>query len=132
MVIDTSAIAAIIFDEPERGILSDIVTREPVIAMSAASLYETSIVVAGRFHDRSAFRIVDDFIADFSIEIVACDMEQSIAARDAYMTYGRGWHAAALNFADCFSYVVAKTRNEPLLFKGGDFRKTDIVPAWTP
>ena len=132
MVIDTSAIVAIVFSEPERDRFSDLIARESVLALSAVTYYEASVVTANKKQDRAAVKLVDELITGFSIEIVACDVEQSMAARNAYFRFGRGWHAAGLNFADCFSYVAAQMRNEPLLFKGGDFLKTDVVPAWRP
>jgi len=66
------------------------------------------------------------------IETVASTIDDALAAREAYFRYGKGYHPAGLNLADCFSYALAKTRNDTLLFKGDDFSKTDIVPAWRP
>jgi ribonuclease VapC len=129
MVVDTSAIVAILFDEPERDRLAEVLVAEPILALSAMTFYETSLVTAGKKKDRRAVRIVDEMIATFSMEIIACDIEQTMAARDAYLKYGRGWNVAGLNLADCFSYALAKLRSEPLLFKGNDFLRTDIVPA---
>lgn len=131
MVIDTSAIAAIILDEPERDVFSRLIAGESLLALSAVTLYEAWLVAANR-KGASFIGQVDKLISGFDIEIVACDFDQSATARDAYLRYGRGWHPARLNFADCFSYALARLRNEPLLFKGNDFSKTDIVPAWRP
>jgi len=71
-------------------------------------------------------------VRDLSIDVVAVTIDDAVAAREAYFRYGRGYHPARLNLADCFAYALAKMRNEPLLFKGDDFSKTDIVPAWRP
>lgn len=132
MVIDTSAIVALIFYEPERGELRETIIRETRLVISAVTLHETSIVVAWKKRDKEAVQEVDRFIGQFAIEVVAVDADAARAARDAYLRYGKGYHPAGLNFADCFSYSLAKFRDEPLLFKGDDFLKTDIVPAWRP
>jgi ribonuclease VapC len=132
MVLDTSAIVAMIFQEQERETFLDIFAREPRLAMSAASFHETSIVTAGKKRDPRAAYQVDNFLRDFAVEIVPLDADGARAARDAYFRFGKGYHPASLNLADCFSYSLAKARNEPLLFKGDDFLKTDIVPAWRP
>jgi ribonuclease VapC len=132
MVIDTSAIVAIIVGEPERRTFLDLLESEAPLSLSAITFHESSVVVAGKKRDRAAIRFVDGLIDLFTIEIVPVDMDHSVAAREAYFKFGRGWHPAGLNLADCFSYSLAKTRNEPLLFKGDDFLKTDIVPAWRP
>jgi len=130
MVLDTSAIIAILFGEPEREPFSDIIATEPALAVSAVTAYESAIVTASKKRDRRAAGLVDEFIAQVAIEIVPADAAQTLAAREAYLRFGRGWHAAGLNLADCFSYALAHTRGEPLLFKGNDFNATDIVPAW--
>lgn len=132
MVVDTSAIVAMIFHESERSSFLEIFVRETRLIVSAVTLHETSVVVAGKKRDRLAAIEVDNFLRDFAIEIAAVDADGARAARDAYFRYGKGYHPANLNLADCFSYSLAKARNEPLLFKGGDFLKTDIVPAWRP
>ena len=132
MVVDTSAIVAMIFQKPERDHFLEIFVRETRWIMSAVSLHETSVVVVGKKRDKLAALEVDGFLRDFAIEVVAADAEAARAARDAYFRYGKGYHPANLNLADCFSYSLARSRNEPLLFKGDDFARTDIVPAWRP
>lgn len=82
--------------------------------------------MAGKKRTPAAAALVDDFVRDLAVDVVMSTMGDVVAVRDAYFKYGRGYHPAALNFADCFSYALAKTRNEPLLFKGEDFSKTDI------
>jgi ribonuclease VapC len=132
MVVDTSAIVAIILGEPERQTFLALLATERPLLLSAVTLHEASVVIAGNKRDRTAVRFVDGLIRQHVMEVVPLDIDGSIAAREAYFRFGRGWHAAGLNFADCFSYSLAKTRNDILLFKGDDFLKTDIVPAWRP
>jgi ribonuclease VapC len=132
MVIDTSAIIAIVAKEPERDIFTEIVAAELTAAISTVTFYEASIVTAKKIGTSQAARRVDDFVREMRIDIVPFTIEDAFTARDSYLRYGRGYHAAGLNFADCFAYALAKARNEPLLFKGDDFSKTDIVPAWRP
>ena len=132
MVVDTSAIVAIIFRETEWQGLSQAAAGDLVLAVSAVSVHEASIVVAGKKKDPLAVQLVDDFIRDLQVDVVPVDLEGARAARAAYLRFGKGCHAAGLNLADCFPYSLAKARNERLLFKGADFLKTDIVPAWRP
>ncbi|MDQ2084236.1 type II toxin-antitoxin system VapC family toxin [Xanthobacteraceae bacterium Astr-EGSB] len=132
MVLDTSAIIAVIFGEPERPALMDVMAEETRLVVSALTLYETSVVAVGKKRDRTAIDLVDDMIRRMSIEVAAVTTDDAIAARAAYLRFGRGWHPANLNLADCFPYALAKARDEPLLYKGNDFSKTDIVPAWRP
>jgi ribonuclease VapC len=132
MIIDTSAIAAILLDEPEQIIFKRILAAETAIAMSVMTFYEASIVLAGKKRTPDAAGTIDEFVRDLAIDVAAATTEDAVAAREAYFRYGRGYHPAGLNFADCFAYALAKTRNEALLFKGDDFSKTDITPAWRP
>jgi ribonuclease VapC len=132
MVIDTSAIIAILINETEREIFSRIVAAEPTAAISIMTFYEASIVTASKIGTPRAAHRVDEFVSQMQIDIVPSTIEDAVAAREAYFRYGRGYHPAGLNLADCFAYALARTRNEPLLFKGDDFSKTDIVPAWRP
>ena len=132
MVIDTSAVVAILMDEVEQNIFKQIIASETTLAMSAMTFYETSIVMAAKKRTPAAARLVDDFVRDLAIDIVVAAVDDVVAARETYFRYGRGYHPAGLNLADCLAYALAKTRNEPLLFKGDDFSKTDIVPAWRP
>jgi ribonuclease VapC len=128
MVVDTSAIIAILLAEPEMNIFAEILAANPPLAISAVTFHETSVVMAGKAK-KAGVRLFDDFIGDLAVEVSPVRIEDAIAAREAYFKYGKGYHAAGLNLADCFAYALAKTRNEPLLFKGDDFSKTDIVPA---
>ena len=132
MVVDTSAIVAIIFRETEWQGLSEAAAGDPVLAVSAVSVHEASIFTARMKKDPQAAQLVDDLIRDLGIDVVSIDLSGAHAAREAYFRFGKGYHSAGLNLADCFPYSLAKMRSEPLLFKGGDFLKTDIVPAWRP
>jgi ribonuclease VapC len=132
MVIDSSAIVAILMDEAEADIFSRVLAGETKLAISAVTFHETSIVMAGKKGSPNAARFVDEFVRDLEIEIAAATIEDALAAREAYFRFGRGYHRAGLNLADCFSYALAKSRGAPLLFKGDDFSQTDVAPAWQP
>lgn len=125
MVIDTSAIAAILFDEPDAAALEGKVADDPVRLMSAATFLEAAIVVEARLGDAGG-REFDLWLHRADIEILGVDAEQADLARRAWRRFGRGRHPAALNYGDCFSYALAATSGEPLLFKGDDFTKTDV------
>jgi ribonuclease VapC len=125
MVIDTSAVLAILLDEPEADDIEMAIDADPVRLMSAASYLETAIVVESRLGEPGG-RELDLLLHKAGIEIVAVTAEQADAARDAWRRFGRGRHLASLNFGDCFSYALASASGEPLLFKGDDFDKTDI------
>ena|ERR1700730_4814494 len=132
MVIDTSAVIAILLDEPEQEIFTSILASETTRAMSAVTFHEAAVVMAGKKRTPSAAQLVDDFVRDLAIDVTGATIEDALAAREAYFKFGRGYHSARLNLADCFAYALAKTRNESLLFKGNDFSKTDILAAWRP
>ena len=128
MVIDTSALVAILKWEPEGHAFNDAIEQASECLLSAASFVEASIVIeSSRGYDR--LRDLDLFIATAGIEIVPVDSEQAYLAREAFRRYGKGRHPAGLNYGDCFSYALAKARELPLLFKGRDFPATDISPA---
>jgi ribonuclease VapC len=132
MVIDTSAIVAILMDELESGTFSQILAADVSLAISVMTFHEASIVMATKKGHPNAARLVDAFIDDLRINVMVATVDDAVLAREAYFRYGRGYHPARLNLADCFAYALAKVRDEPLLFKGEDFSKTDIVPAWRP
>ena len=125
MVIDTSAVLAILLNEPERREFNEAIEAAESIGISAATFVETSIVVEARFGS-DGLRDLDLFLNLAKIELVDVDFEQAHAARQAFSEFGKGRHSAGLNFGDCFSYALAKVRGERLLFKGDDFGKTDI------
>lgn len=128
MVIDTSAIVAIAFNEPEAETYEQKVVDAPRRFISAATILELAIVIEARLGDAGAAEL-DLWLYKAGVEIVAVDAEQIAVARRAWRSYGKGRHPAGLNYGDCFSYALAKTRNEPLLYKGDDFSRTDIEAA---
>jgi ribonuclease VapC len=128
MVIDTSALAAIFFGEPEREEFLAAITSAERRLISAATVLETGIVLESR-QGEAAGREFDLFVVRARLEAVPVDAEQVDLARSAWRKYGKGRHPAALNFGDCFSYALAKISSEPLLAKGTDFSSTDIS-AW--
>ena len=125
MVIDTSALLAILLDEPERGKFLELLSESETRLLSAANALETAIVVESR-RGEAAGRELDLFLHRTKIEIVAVDAEQFSIARFAWRKFGKGRHPAALNFGDCFAYALTKMSSEPLLAKGEDFRRTDL------
>jgi ribonuclease VapC len=131
MVVDTSALVAMILREKERYIFDDLILRTPTVVMSVVSVVETMIVLMNQRREPDAARL-DDTLADLRIDVRGVDGTQGMLARKAFEQYGRGRAPAALNFGDCFAYALAKARDDALLFKGDDFYKTDIVAAWRP
>lgn len=128
MVIDTSAVLAILLDEPEMTVFTERIAADLVRLMSAASYLEAAIIIDDRFGYEGE-RDLRFFLTDGAIEIVSVSVDQVEIARAAYRRFGRGNHPAALNFGDCFAYALAKATGEPLLFKGNDFARTDLVSA---
>ena len=125
MVIDTSALAAILFDEPERRSFNEKIEADPVRLLSAASFVEAALVIEARLGETGG-RELDLFLHRAGIEVVAVDADQAESARRAFRRYGKGRHPAGLNFGDCFAYALAMARGEQLLFKGSDFTLTDV------
>lgn len=128
MVIDTSAVLAILQNEPERRAINEAVEAADTRAMSVATLVESSIVLEARYGPEGV-RDLDLYVAKAQVALVPVDAEQAHLARDAFRKYGKGRHRAGLNFGDCFSYALARSLAEPLLFKGDDFMHTDLVAA---
>ncbi len=128
IVIDTSAVVAILRDEPERRMFNEAIEEAKRCLMSAVSFVEASMVMEGRM-GYDGLRDFDLFVLKAGIEIVPVDVEQANIAREAFRTFGKGRHAANLNFGDCFSYALAKAMDAALLFKGQDFSRTDIEAA---
>ena len=125
MVIDTSALLAILQDEPERRAFNEAIEAADTRTMSMANFVEASIVIESRY-GAEGVRDLDLFLERAAIELVDVTLPQGHAARRAFARYGKGRHAAGLNFGDCFAYALATERGEPLLFKGVDFDKTDV------
>ena len=125
MVIDSSALLAVLLAEPERAHFVDLIAKASVRLLSAANALEAAIVSESRLSMIGGHEL-DILIQKASIEIVSVDAEQFSAARLAWRKYGKGRHPAALNFGDCFAYALSKVSSEPLLAKGIDFQKTDL------
>lgn len=126
MVLDTSAVVAILRDEPERDEFVDLLASAADPLISAASLLECSMVQA-RF--KAGITDLDELLRTASIRCVAVDAVQALAAREAWLRYGRGRSPAKLNFGDCFSYALATTSDRTLLYKSDDFARTDVRSA---
>jgi ribonuclease VapC len=131
MVIDTSALLAILQDEPERRAFNEAIEGAASRAISVASWVEVSMVIETRT-GAEGLRDLDLFVDRARIEIVPVNVEQGKAARRAFSRFGKGRHPAGLNYGDCFAYALASHLGEPLLFKGEDFGKTDVTPASFP
>jgi len=131
MVVDTSALLAVLQDEPERRSFNEAIEAADSAALSVASFVEASIVIETRY-GADGLRALDRFIERAGIVVAAVDLEQGKVARDAFSRFGKGRHAAALNFGDCFSYALARVLGEPLLFKGEDFARTDVARVEMP
>jgi ribonuclease VapC len=127
MVIDTSALLAILFDEPERRAFNEAIEAAESRIMSAATFVEVSMVIESRF-GAEGIRDLDLFVERAEITLAAVDAEQAHVARRAFSRFGKGRHQAGLNHGDCFSYALAMVLGEPLLYKGGDFGYTDVIP----
>lgn len=128
MVIDTSVLIAILFDEPEAGRFLKAMVNAPHILLSAASLLEAAIVLM-RQGEAGVERDLDRLLERAGIVVIPVDEAQAVLARECYRKFGKGLHRARLNFGDCFSYALAMSTGEALLFKGEDFSKTDVSVA---
>lgn len=128
IVIDSSAIIAILLGEPERATFITALDQSSDCCCSMVTLVESFMVATNR---RSGFSFdqYTAFIGGFGIKPTAIDEAQGFSASQAFLRFGKGRHPAKLNLGDCFSYALAKSLNAPLLFKGDDFRQTDIVAA---
>lgn len=128
MIIDSSALVAILTSESDADVLEDALVASPARRISAVTYVETSIVMdsPGR---PVVSHALDNFLQISQIGIEAVTVQQAQLARQAYREFGKGRHRAGLNFGDCFAYALAKEKGEPLLFKGDDFRRTDVEVA---
>jgi ribonuclease VapC len=128
MILDTSALVAILFREPEAELFTRLIHSAANSRISAGTCLELAVVLerqAGLEADRQR----EMFFRRAGIVVEAFTEDQLLIARQAFHDFGKGRHPAGLNFGDCFAYALARYMGEPLLFKGDDFRKTDIVPA---
>jgi ribonuclease VapC len=128
MIVDTSVIIAILRDESDAGELADAIDLADVRRISAASYLEAAVVTDGN-RDPILSRRLDSLLQESLIDIEPVTVEQARIAREAYRDFGKGRQRAGLNFGDCFVYALAKDKAEPLLFKGNDFRNTDVEPV---
>ena len=128
MIVDTSAVLAVLFREPDAARFARAITSAPIRRMSAATLLETTIVLESRSGPAAGYEL-DAFLQEAEIELEPVTPEQAQAARRAWRRFGKGNHPAGLNFGDCFAYALAEATREPLLFKGGDFELTDVEVA---
>ena len=129
MIIDSSALVAILFEEPDAPRLAGVIESHQTRRISAATFLEVAIVVDKRTWPARDRRL-DEIVSESSITVEPVTEVQAKIARDAYRDYGKGsGHPAGLNFGDCFSYALARDKGEPLLFKGDDFTKTDVTSA---
>ncbi len=131
MVVDTSALFAILVGEDERDQFEDLILRSPTAVISVVSIVETVIALTRKQLNIEASEI-DGVLSTLGIAVRPVDVNQGLLARRAFLQCGRGRHPARLNFGDCFPYALAKARGDTLLFKGEDFSKTDLIPAWQP
>jgi ribonuclease VapC len=130
IVVDTSALIAILDKEPDAALYAEAIAEADSPLISAATLLELHIVMLNRRGARAA-QIVDRLIQDAGFQIEYFTAQHLELAREAYARYGKGRNSAGLNYGDCFSYALAKATGLPLLFKGEDFSKTDLLAALT-
>ena len=128
MIVDSSAVLAVLYREPDAERYETAIAMAQNCSMSVANVLETSIVVEGR-GGTVAGRELNAFLDRAGIALVPVTAEHVEAARHAWRRFGKGNHRAALNFGDCLAYALAKMTGEPLLFKGEDFAHTDVKPA---
>jgi ribonuclease VapC len=131
MIIDTSALLAILFDESDGPALLRRIAEAPIRLMSSANAVEAWIV-ADRHANPAKGPALDALLETLGIDIVPVTVQHARLARTAYHTYGKGRHPAGLNFGDCFAYALAKATDLPLLFKGDDFGQTDVPVVPVP
>lgn len=126
MIVDSSALIAILAKEPEWMRLNEVMGTSKSIRLSVANYLEVMMVLSGRTLREAA---LEEMMVSFNIEQVPVSLEQGRLAIEAFRKFGKGRHPARLNYGDCFAYALAREQGEPLLFKGGDFDKTDVAVA---
>jgi ribonuclease VapC len=127
IVVDTSAVLSVMLEEPEADAVRAVLLRASGRSISASNYVECAMVMAGR---RLGGRVdLDEWLSLRQIEVSAVDRQVAALAAEAFVRFGRGRHPAGLNYGDCFAYALARQLGAPLLFKGGDFARTDITPA---
>jgi ribonuclease VapC len=128
MIVDSSALLAVILNEPDEPRVAAALVDAPKLRMSAANWLEVAMVIDSRKSLRAQARL-EDLIQELGVELMPVTVEAAYRSRVAHAEFGRGNHPAKLNFGDCFAYALAKITREPLLFIGNDFAQTDIEPA---
>ena len=128
MILDTSALVAILYKEPEAAAFAQLIHDADVCRMSVANYVELAMVVESQLGSE-AMQQAQAFFRRAAIAIEPVTIDHGELARQAFLDFGKGRHKAGLNFGDCFSYALAKATGEPLLFKGNDFSQTDIEAA---
>jgi ribonuclease VapC len=131
MILDASALLAILLREPEAASFAKAIESAGTVRLSVASYLEAAIFV-DRHGDEVRRALLDTFLEEFSIRLEPITVEQARIARQAFQWFGNGLHPASLNFGDCFTYALAKVTREPVLFKGQDFNRTDLIAALPP
>lgn len=129
IAVDSSALIAILRGEPEARQFIAAIAAARTLLISTVSHLETSLVLAGPAGTGEVWGPLDELLKRTEAAVIPFDAEQARLARDAFLRFGKGRHPAALNFGDCAAYALAKSRRMPLLFKGDDFPKTDVVAA---
>jgi ribonuclease VapC len=128
MIVDSSALVAIMRNEPGWEVLAIAMDESRVRLLPTPLLLETSLVLGGTHRDQMRLEL-DRFLSVSEVITIDFTSDHAAIARDAFLRYGKGRHPARLNFGDCIAYAVSKAERLPLLFKGGDFRLTDVEPA---
>ncbi len=128
MIVDSSAIIAMLLDEPERSAFQHQIELAARVGLPSPNFLEAEMVLASKLGKEGADNLVR-FLEETDIAILAFTHAHALGAREAFLRFGKGRHPAALNFGDCMAYAVARTEGRPLLFKGADFRLTDIEAA---
>jgi ribonuclease VapC len=128
MVVDTSALCAVLLDESDREQLLRMIMKADTRYVSTGTSLECTVVLVRRYGAEGDAR-ARGFFERVRFQIVPFDETQAELAKRGFQIYGKGRHPAGLNFGDCFSYALAKSLGEPLLFKGNDFRLTDVIPV---
>ena len=129
MIIDSSALVAIVLEEPEKALFLSAVEKASINLVVAPNLVEINLVLLGRGGERLS-TILEKFMGEAAIQTLPFTADHALAAREAFLRFGKGRHRAGLNFGDCMAYAAAKVERMPLLFKGEDFALTDVEAAW--
>lgn len=128
MIVDSSALLAVVLREQDWETFAALLIGAPGSKLSAANLVEVGLkLVSAGASDPNA--VIDALLEEFAIRVSPVDAHQARVAVEARLRFGRGRHPAGLNYGDCFAYALAKTTGEPLLYKGGDFARTDVLSA---